>query len=433
MQGLIQVIGIDEKKCVNCHRCISVCPVKFCNDASGDFIKINKDLCIGCGACIEACRHGARYGIDDTESFLRDCQEGVPMVAIVAPGATSSYPDKLGQINGWLRSIGVSLVADVSFGAELTVYSYLNYVDKHQNATLIAQPCPSIVTYIEIYRPELLPNLAPIHSPMGHTATMLKTFFPDFANHRIVAISPCYSKKREFEETGLIDYNVTFKSLNRYFKEKNIDLGAYPSLDYEGPLPERAVGFSSPGGLLETAAREILNISALCRRIEGPSIYSYLSGLHKSITNGIAPLMIDCLNCEMGCNGGPGTDRMDKTWDEVDFPVRERIRLHKMKYSNLGKETGIPAHKAIRHKILEYWRPGLYNRAYRDRSESFTIQRPNEQDLNKVYLSMHKYERKDHYHCAACGYNNCEDMAVAIANGINKKENCHHYYFFMNA
>mgnify|MGYP002519583231 CR=1 FL=1 len=29
--------------------------------------------------------------------------------------------------------------------------------------------------------------------------------------------------------------------------------------------------------------------------------------------------------------------------------------------------------------------------------------------------------------CGACGYKNCEQMAVAIYNGLNKPENCHHY------
>ena len=30
------VINVDKEKCCNCHRCISVCPVKLCNDGSQD-------------------------------------------------------------------------------------------------------------------------------------------------------------------------------------------------------------------------------------------------------------------------------------------------------------------------------------------------------------------------------------------------------------
>ena len=30
-----EVITVDPEKCTACHRCISVCPAKMCNDASG--------------------------------------------------------------------------------------------------------------------------------------------------------------------------------------------------------------------------------------------------------------------------------------------------------------------------------------------------------------------------------------------------------------
>ena len=52
---LSPVIKIDPEKCVNCHRCIAVCPSKYCNDGSGSYVKINVELCIGCGACTAIC------------------------------------------------------------------------------------------------------------------------------------------------------------------------------------------------------------------------------------------------------------------------------------------------------------------------------------------------------------------------------------------
>ena len=63
---LSEIIHVDETKCLNCHICISVCPVKFSNDGSGSYIKMNHELCIGCGLCIKACTHDARIIIDDT-------------------------------------------------------------------------------------------------------------------------------------------------------------------------------------------------------------------------------------------------------------------------------------------------------------------------------------------------------------------------------
>ena len=67
--NLPNVIDVDEEKCINCHACISACPVKFCNDGSSDVVKVNANMCIACGKCLSACTHEARYYKDDFELF----------------------------------------------------------------------------------------------------------------------------------------------------------------------------------------------------------------------------------------------------------------------------------------------------------------------------------------------------------------------------
>ena len=89
-----KVVDVDQEKCTNCHACIAACPVKFCNDGSGDYVEINPDLCIGCGHCISACSHDARVGIDDLEAFVDATRKGVPLVAIVAPAIAANFPDQ---------------------------------------------------------------------------------------------------------------------------------------------------------------------------------------------------------------------------------------------------------------------------------------------------------------------------------------------------
>ena len=86
---------------------------------------------------------------------------------------------------------------------------------------------------------------------MLHTAVMIKTFFPQYKNCRIAAISPCAAKKREFDETGLVQYNVTMLRLKQRMTEARQYLSSYPAVEYDGPEAERAVLFSSPGGLRE--------------------------------------------------------------------------------------------------------------------------------------------------------------------------------------
>ncbi len=173
------VIKVIEDRCVNCHVCISVCPVKYCIDGSGDKVAINHELCIGCGACIRACTHKAREGVDDLDAFLSGLGRGEKMIAVVAPAVAARLPGKALRLNGWLKSRGMAAIFDVAFGAELTVESYLKHIKAKGPPLVIAQPCPAIVSYIETFQPELLPYLAPADSPMLHTIKAAREFRPE--------------------------------------------------------------------------------------------------------------------------------------------------------------------------------------------------------------------------------------------------------------
>ncbi|MDR2534826.1 MAG: 4Fe-4S binding protein, partial [Treponema sp.] len=245
LKQLRPVIKVIEEKCVNCHRCIMACPVKMCNNGSGNAVNFNPKLCIGCGECVQVCAHKARIGIDDFDQCMQDLKSGTPIIAVTAPAIAATFAGEYLRFNSYLKKLGVKAVFDVSFGAELTVKSYAAYRKNKNPPLVIAQPCPSLVTFIEIYRPELIPYLAPVDSPMGHTMKMIKRFYPQYREHKIAAVSPCYAKRREFDETGLGDYNITFKSIQESLEAGNIRISDYPETPYDGPAAERGVLFSS--------------------------------------------------------------------------------------------------------------------------------------------------------------------------------------------
>lgn len=416
---LPKILSVDREKCVNCHKCIAVCPIKYCNICIGNTVEVINEQCIGCGACIKACSHGARIYHDDFAEFLNDLDNGISIVAIVAPSIASNFPDNYLKINSLLKQMGVDAIFDVSFGAELTVKSYLNHLSKNKPKCIISQPCSALVTYIQTYKPELLPYLAPADSPMLHTMKMIKKYYPQYAQHRILAISPCLAKKREFEETGMGDYNVTIKSLEDFIIGQEINLSGFPDTDYDNPPAERAVLFSTPGGLLRTIEREVPSIGKVTRKIEGKdTIYPYLNTLYDEIVAGRAPLLIDCLNCESGCNGGPGTLNQDESLDKIEYYIEKRKNETEQKYVS----------KKQIDKILDkYWDEDLYARKYRDLSGNNQIKIPSEQELKQIYKEMRKAKESDFYNCAYCGYDTCEKMAIAIYNNLNRKENCYQY------
>ena len=429
MENLKPVISVIKEKCVNCHKCISVCPSKFCNDGSGNYVNIDSNLCIGCGACIKACTHGARIGIDDFSEFMQTVKSGSSdVVAIVAPAAAPNFRGKELELNGWLKSIGVKAVFDVSFGAELTTKSYLNYIKKHDPKLVIAQPCPALVSYIELYQPDLIPYLSPADSPMAHTTVMIREFYPEYKDAKIAVISPCYAKRREFDENGRGDFNVTMASISKYFEDNRINLDSYPQENYTNPPAERAVLYSTPGGLLRTAERFNPKVKNITRKIEGqPLMTEYFHELSTSLKENqhLPYKLIDCLNCEKGCNGGAGTVNHDLSLDNLENFVEERMYKQrtiwqKRSYSRKN------CMKKINKTIDKYWKEEIYKRKYENRDvvASGLLKIPTELELQQLYVEMGKTDKKDFLDCGACGYTSCKEMAIAIFNGKNKKENC---------
>lgn len=429
--ALTPVISVDQEKCVNCHRCIAVCPVKLCNDGSKDYVTIRHELCIGCGKCIESCVHGARRGIDDFELFMQNVKNE-NVLAIVAPAVAVSFRGKDKQLISWLKSIGVEAVFDVSFGAELTTKTYVEHIKKNNPRLVIAQPCPAIVSYCELYQPELLEYLAPCDSPMAHTMKMIKKFYPKYENYKIAVISPCYAKKREYEEIKLGDYNISMKTLAEYFSLHDIKLDTFEKGTYDNPPAERAVMYSTPGGLMQTAERFVPGISSSIRKIEGsPEVYEYFEQLSKTVVKDKSkkPLfsLIDCLNCKEGCNGGAGTATEGMTLDEMESYIQNR-KDEQEKFYGTSKNSKGNLNK-LNSVINKYWKPNLYDRQYENRSDDVkqNLITPTESQLLDVFKLMHKNSQADMLDCGACGYVSCKQMAVAIFNGLNRPENCHDF------
>ena len=423
MLTLSPVVGLDHEKCVNCHTCISACPVKYCNDASSsDHVSINHDMCIGCGHCIEICTHDARYYMDDLEAMIQGLKSSVKMIAIVAPSIAASFKQKdYLRLNGFLKEMGIEAVFDVSFGAELTVKSYLEYLKEENPSTFIAQPCPAVVSYIQLYKPELLDYLIPIDSPMAHTMKFIREFYPQYSSHKIVAISPCIAKKREFEEVGLGDFNVTFKSINGYLQDLGVHLETYSQVPYDGPSAERAASFSTPGGLTMTAMREYEEIVQKTRKIEGiENICEYFHDLEKEIPKGTAPLMVDCLSCKNGCNTGPGTLTGGDTLDEIEHCIESRKKELVQAYEETDNQD-------LRSTIDDHWDRNRYQRKYISLHDNVSIEEPSQAEIFAIYRLLLKEKEEDFLNCKSCGYNSCEGMAIAIYNKLNVIENCFLY------
>jgi len=65
---------------------------------------------------------------------------------------------------------------------------------------------------------------------------------------------------------------------------------------------------------------------------------------------------------------------------------------------------------------------------YTDRSSGCAYSQPDAKELEAIFNSMEKKTAESReINCSCCGYDTCHDMALAIHNGFNHKENCIYY------
>lgn len=424
-----------NEDCTGCNKCVRVCPTLVSNIAQDNQILVNPQSCVACGACIKACGHGARTFHDDTDSFFADLKSGKKISVIIAPAFLANYPGEYKRVLGYLKSLGVRHIYSVSFGADITTWGYLKYITEHNFVGGISQPCPAVVDYVEKYIPELIPRMMPVQSPMMCMAIYIKKYLK--ITDDLAFISPCVAKKNEITDAnnkGYVKYNVTFLKLMQYIK------GAYSSCpEYTDEL-EYGMGslYPMPGGLRENV-EHFLGKGQVIRQVEGEQeAYRYLEEYLKRVNNKAElPLMVDILNCSKGCIYGPAADP-DKNTDDVlltlsrmrDIDKGEIKKRGPLKKKNKNPWTEqIPQSQRLKNLMEAFSGLNLsdFMRKY-DSSKTVQVKEPSKDQLNQIYLSMNKdTQKKQVINCSACGYETCKDMARAVFNGVNAKENCIHY------
>jgi len=411
---VIDIVRSDDSKCTGCNRCVRECPVETANvttqtDSGEIKVSIDGIKCILCGRCIEACKHNARYYVDDTERFFDDLKNGETISVIVAPSIKTNIPEYK-RLFTCLKDLGVNLIYDVSMGADICIWAHIKHIENNNVLPLITAPCPVIVSYCQKYNSTLLDRLAPVHSPMACTSIYLKKHMN--LKDKIAALSPCLAKALEFEETGIADYNVTFEKLLKYFSDNNIILPLdETSFDHD----ESRLGslFPMPGGLKENI--EYLRGKAYhITRSEGLHVYNDLEEYSQTPAR-FLPDIYDVLSCGDGCNLGPAYSH-----------DRSMFEIGKTMY-NTGKKAAFSImrghYTALHNEYEKTFDVADFTRKY----EYAPLHLPtiNNSDIEEAYMLLGKPDfASQHIDCSACGSDTCYKMARAIALKVNIPDNC---------
>jgi len=408
------------ENCVGCNRCVRVCPIAEANistvDAEGSIkVEADNDQCVVCGACLLVCHHGSRKYEDDTEKFFEDLSNGVPISLFAAPAIQTNFSDWPRMLS-WLRSLGAQKIYDVSLGADICTWAHIRHIEKGGVGPIISQPCPSIVNYILMHKNELVKYLSPVQSPMLCTAIYMKKY--SNVNTKIAALSPCIAKAHEFDDTGLVDYNITFKHLQEYIQDRGITFPPQAS-GFDNFQAGLGVLYPVPGGLRENVEHYFGKGLRIDKSEGAQMVYVALDEYAQASPQKL-PALFDVLNCMEGCNVGTGCVHHGEVGAVNMFDIGSV--MHKARQTALEHDQG----QYLNEIFAEFDRNLQLNDFYRKytpqpvRSAPFT-----QAALDAAYTALGKYDEEGkRFDCGACGCNTCYEMAQRLAKGIDVPQNC---------
>ena len=400
------IVSTISDRCKRCYSCIRECPASAIRVIDGQ-AKVIEERCIVCGHCVKVCSQDAKQIFSEIETVY-ELLKNEKTIAIVAPSFAASFPDNYQKVPSAIRKLGFDQVIETAFGADLIADEYIKIIKLENDKTIISSACPAIVSYIQKYFVNLVPNLAQVVSPMIALGRYLKE---NIGNEvKIVFVGPCIAKKQEAQDesvSGVIDAVLTFTELKQMFGESEIDLYQLEDSDFDGPHAMMGKAYPLAGGLLKTTdvnddilEKDIIVVEGKKKVLD---IIEEISGNH------INAKFMDILFCE-GCISGPAIDTT------LNYYARREkvINYIDEKINNVDRRV---------------WKSNLYNARKINLLRSFKIDNqrrpyPTEEKIKEILAETKKFSPKDELNCGACGYPTCREYAVAIAKDIAEKEMC---------
>jgi iron only hydrogenase large subunit-like protein len=409
------VLYIDDEKCRNSYSCVRVCPVNAIEvKPQKAHPYILPDRCIGCGLCYVSCTPHAIAFRDSNEHVKALLSSDRKTAALIEPSIASEFDDitDYRKFVAMIRSLGFDYVHEVSFGVDLIAAAYAKLFAKAEGKYYISANCPSIVKLIEKFHPELIPNLAPLVSPMIATAMVVKDLYgPEVA---VVQIGPCIDAKDEasIHQSGkLVDGVLTFAELRVLFDEFKIQERLVKISDFDPPHGNWGALYPLPAGIIQAGGIKRDMVSSSVITASGKEdILEAINDFDKYIDT--IQHHFNLFFCH-GCLLGPGMQHHN-----------ERFRRRSLVRHYAEKRVGV-LDKELWKKNIEKWSKLDFSRTFT--SDDQRIPEPPEDAILEVLKIVGKDNPDEEINCGACGYLSCREFASTVAKGLAIPEMCHTY------
>lgn len=406
------LLKINDDKCIVCYACVRACPVKAIRVRS-EYAnpEILPGRCIGCGNCLAACSPDAIEIRDSKERVKTILEESNRVAALVDPSIAGEFPDitDYRKFVSMLRELGFHVVQEVSFGADLVARKYKELVQSARGKYYLFSNCPVTVMYIEKYKTELIPNLAPVLAPGLTTGKIVRALHGE--DTRLVYISPLIASKEEIRRLPgekIIDEVITFRELRDLFDEKKLDEKKLEYSDFDDPMGYKGSLFPLASGIMEAAGLDEKIMSSRVVTAEGEQILRAIDEFEENITLIKSHFNLFFKEFIMGRGTSPGGKKYLRRSQLIKY-VSKRTK-------SLNIKQWVKSLEELSDLSLE--------RTFMNDNQR--LETPSEKKVDTILRELDQSGSNDKG-CGACGYSSCKDFAIAIAQGLAIPEMCNTY------
>ena len=336
---------IDQKKCIKCGKCISVCPYgaitkleRPCARACGmnaiesdeyGRAEINKDKCVSCGMCLVSCPFSAIVDKGQIYQTIMALKSDTPVYAIVAPAVAGQFEPELKntQLRGAFKALGFTDIKEVAVGADLcTIEEAKDFMKEvpEKIPFMGTSCCPAWSVMAKKTVPQLANCISMALTPMVLTARLLKQEEPDC---KIVFVGPCAAKKLEASRKSVrsyVDFVLTFEEVKGMFDAKGVDFASLPE---EEPLTQASSdgrGFAVSGGVAAAVVKAVkrMDPDREVKVVSANGLQECKKMLMAAKAGKYNGYLLEGMACPGGCIAGAGT---------VQTVKKAGVALEKMK------------------------------------------------------------------------------------------------------
>ncbi len=390
------IIDFKATKCRHCYKCVRYCEVKAIMVKDGR-AEILPDNCILCGRCLQICPQSAKTLVSDLKKVQDMIEAGERVVISLAPSYMGLLKyHTIGQVRSALMQLGFEDVRETSEGAALVTVEYAKLLEEGKMENIITTCCPSVNELIEKYYPELIPQLAPVVSPMIAHGMMIKKQLGD--DVKVVFLGPCIAKKKEAQDprhNRYIDAVLNFNDINRWMQDEEIEITECEDMPFTHMDPKI--------NRLYPVTNGVVNSVLATEKEKDHYRKFYVHGetncidLCKSLIRGdIKGCFIEMNMCAGGCIKGPTVHDQSVSRFKVKLDMEEQITREPVAEA----VTAPKLEEVSLHKVF-------FNQTPKDPV-------PTQEEIRKILMMTGKTRPEDELNCGACGYPTCREKAIAV-------------------